>query len=156
LFERRIMGKFLGFRLFTPKPVRIVCGAKKLYCDGYTVGNNPSTIGGYVIADHRGKNIFSLEETDDNGAITNNEMELMGLFYACCIADNNYCISTDSKNNIYWTKRPVSKVRPDLMPLAILIAGIIREKNLKLIWEKRDKNLAGKYIEKKKLECGIM
>lgn len=126
----------------------------KLYSDGYTVKENPAVEGGFVVADDWGEIIIHKVVVDPKGQknITNNEMELLGLLYACMYANNGDEIETDSKNNIAWINRPNSKVRMDLMPIARSIDILRKQKNLLIFWKGRETNQAGIWIENNNLE----
>jgi len=121
-----------------------------LYTDGYTIRANPSEEGGgFVVIDKKG--IIHHQEIAKKG-FTNNEAELLGLLYAVSIATRASYVSTDSQNSLAWVKSGKPKARPDLQPIAQMIKSIIKLKKLNVIWQGRDDNLAGIYIEKMQYE----
>lgn len=127
------------------------------YSDGYTIRANPSNAGGFVVADKEGsivchKHLVGDIQDVSVKTITNNEMELLGLLYACMYAPDNSLIETDSRNNIAWIKNPKSKARPDLMPVAKTIKILQQAKNLSIIWRPRETNKAGIWIENNNFE----
>lgn len=121
----------------------------KYYTDGFNIKKNPSDIGGgFTVSDEEG-NIIS-RETIYKSKFTNNEAELLGVFNCAkssCVPYDT--ISTDSKNTLAWLKTPrMNKIaRQDLMEIIIECKKIIKEKNIELIWEPREFNLAGIYNE---------
>lgn len=120
----------------------------KYYTDGYMIGGNPSKIGGgYTIVDENNNLIERKEIIQVN--FTNNEAEILGILNAMKLAEYEDTVSTDSKCCLLWTNKGMSKSRPDLFPLIQECKTLLKEKNINLIWEGRDFNLAGIYNEKK-------
>ena len=121
---------------------------KRLYSDGYTIHKNPSDVGGgYVVMDEFEQILASVEVLKKG--MTNNEAELLGVLKATELAMEGDTIITDSMNTLAWVLSPKRKIkaRPDLKPQADLAYYNIQTKNLKLIQEPRETNLAGNYIE---------
>jgi ribonuclease HI len=119
----------------------------KYYTDGFTLNKNPSPIGGgYTIFDTYGliKTVTIIKK-----GFTNNEGELLGLNECVKFADKMSTISVDSKCIISWVKKGKSKSRPDLTDIILETRNLIKDKNIFLIWESRDRNLAGIYNESK-------
>lgn len=116
------------------------------YSDGFTIDSNPGSKGGYTITDSSGK-LLKTTIIKKNG-FTNNEAELLGV-YNCvktfCV--NGDTVITDSMNNIYWCKSGFSKTRLDLNGVISKCKKLIKKKNINLVWEGRDGNLAGQYNE---------
>lgn len=123
----------------------------KLHSDGYTIFSNPSNIGGgYSVFSEYGELLKTkrIEKTN----FTNNEAELLGLLSAVRIAKDGDEIITDSKNSIAWVNRGFAKARPDLNEKVRKIVDLVKRKNLKITWERRESNLAGNYNESLKIE----
>lgn len=122
----------------------------KYYVDGYCFLKNPSpTGGGYTIVDQNNNVIISKNKFKKN--FTNNEAELLACYEALKLAGKGDIISTDSKNTIQWImsmKKPRKKrKRKDLDPIKKKCRELLISKRIHLIWEPRDKNLAGRYNE---------
>lgn len=114
----------------------------KYYTDGFMEKCNPSpTGGGYTITNDMG--VVICRDVIKKQWLTNNEAETMGIFKAIELASPMDIISTDSKICLTWAKYGWSKARPDLNDVLGVCRKLIKEKNLVLIWERRDKNLAG-------------
>ena len=119
----------------------------KWYIDGFTIGGNPSSVGGgFTVLDENNKLIK--QEQIFKEKFTCNEGELLGMLYATKIASENDTIITDSKNTIFWVKSGRPKARPDLTQQASEAKEMIEQKNLIIEWCGRDKNLAGIYNDK--------
>ena len=118
----------------------------KLYTDGYTIGRNPSKIGGGFVVMNEFKEVLAMNEIKKEG-MTNNEVELLGVLEASKMALRGDEIITDSMNTYWWVMRRKCKARPDLRPQAEEAYKNICDKGLKLIQQGRDTNLAGNYIE---------
>lgn len=118
----------------------------KYYTDGYLRVSNPSPIGGgYTIID---ENNVLIERTEiRKSPFTNNEAEILGLLNAMKHASIEDEISTDSMCCISWVFRGISKSRPDLHNLLQECSQLRKQKELNIIWEGRDFNLAGIYNE---------
>lgn len=113
------------------------------HVDGFLYGPNPSDIGGgFTICDETGKVIKRVERLKKN--FTNNEAELLAVAEAAIISFVGDTIITDSQNTISWIKNPKgNKARPDLADVCRLTDALIKAKQLKLEWKRRDENLAG-------------
>jgi ribonuclease HI len=119
---------------------------KIIYSDGFTIGKNPSSIGGgYLLADENG-NVIKKQQFN-KPKYSNNEAELMGVVEATKIIENGGEIYTDSMNTIRWIKSCKFKARPDLKQFGMEAKINILEKNLQLIFIPREENLAGQIIE---------
>ena len=124
----------------------------KYYVDGFTIASNPSKLGfGYTITDESGIVLqresyrCSLEV-----AATNNDAEFVGLWKAIELAPAGSTISSDSVVCIHWAERGKSyknRVRQDLQPLRKYLYGLLKDKDIHLVWERRNFNLAGQYNE---------
>lgn len=128
----------------------------KYYTDGFTKLRNPSPIGGgYSIFDEN--NTMIVVENIDKVGMTNNEAELLGMHRTICIAQDGDTISTDSMNTIAWlrTKKKNKIARQDLLWIIEACREHLEHKNINIIWEGRDYNLAGIYNEKKGIDTGI-
>lgn len=120
---------------------------KILYADGFNIGNNPSKIGGgYTITDEHGTVIMRQTIYKENW--TNNEAELLGVLEALKLADSGAEVYTDSMNTIHWVKSGRPKARPDLTPQAQEANNLVKRKNIKLLFIRREENLAGLENEK--------
>lgn len=121
----------------------------KYYSDGFLGSKNPSNKGGYTIVNQ--ENVLVLQEKIFKQHLTVNEVELLGVYNALKIADNDDVISTDSQNTLKWinniNKKKRKKVRIDLDPIKLECYNLMISKKIKLIWERRDKNLAGIWNE---------
>jgi len=123
----------------------------KYYIDGYTELGNPSpTGGGYTITDSKGK-VLITKRVKKKG-LTSNEAEMLGLYRALRKCKKGDVISTDSQNNISWVSNGRSKSRPDLNELLYKCFFVRNKKWIEVIWEPREKNLAGIYNENEKLD----
>lgn len=119
----------------------------KFYTDGWMMGSkNPSPYGGgFTVTDEKG-NVVIREEINQEG-FTNNEAEIRGIKFALEYAVKGDTVSTDSMCCLTWVRKGRSKARPDLYELLQECNFILKEKNINLIWEGRDNNLAGIYNE---------
>ena len=111
------------------------------------VSNPSETGGGFVVMNELGENLA--EEIILKKGFTNNEAELKGVLKATELAGEFDTIVTDSRNTIAWimSKKRKMKARPDLKEFADKALTNILDKNLELIWEGRETNKAGIYIE---------
>ena len=129
----------------------------KLYSDGYCLESNPNKIGGgYTIVD---ENEVLIETKCFLRHMTNNEAELLGCLRALELAENEDTIIVDSMNTIRWilnirkllekpkSKKSKRRARKDLDNIKLEAHDLAKKKNIKIIWESRDKNLAGAYNE---------
>lgn len=130
----------------------------KYYSDGFLFLSNPSTIGGgftIINEDHQ----LIVNERIMKSGLTNNEAELMGVYNALKIAAENDTVSTDSNVILLWVtrwgKKKKKNARKDLEPFKAESFKLMNEKNINLIWEPREKNLAGIYNEDAGLDNGI-
>ena len=120
----------------------------RYHIDGFTVGANPSTEGGYTITDQCGnilKQKFVKSEVDSK-PLTNNYTEFLALHD--CLKE--FCkegdtILTDSKNNINWANLhfPRKSKRRDLIPMAQKVNILLKKLNINLEWVSREDNWAG-------------
>lgn len=119
----------------------------KYYTDGWMKGSkNPSPYGGgWTIMKEDGELIRFIDIKKPN--FTNNEAEVKGIIEALNIAEKNDCISTDSMCCLTWINSGKSKARPDLNEILKEGKRILKEKNINLMWEAREFNLAGHYNE---------
>lgn len=118
----------------------------KYFVDGFTIGKNPSDIGGgFTVVDENRKLVY--REQINKGNFTNNEGELLGIAFAAALASPGDEIISDSNCAIIWAKAGFAKARPDLSPKCNTAKNFIGFKNLKLEWCPRHLNLAGLYNE---------
>lgn len=118
----------------------------KYYTDGYMIGGNPSSYGGgYTIVREDGQLIVR-QEIQKN-PFTNNEAEILGILNAIKYAKPKDQISTDSMCCLTWANQGKSKARPDLKELLQEVKRLKIEKNINLMWEGREFNLAGIHNE---------
>lgn len=120
----------------------------KYYSDGFLTSQYPNNKGGGFTVMNL-KNELIIRENIIKLGITNNEVELLGCIYALTIAENGDTVSVDSKNTIAWITNPFKKkrARKDLDEFKNLGYKIINSKDIKLIWEPREVNMAGWYNE---------
>lgn len=119
----------------------------KYYCDGYTLLDNPSRVGGgYSIVDESGKLIT--HQVIKQEGFTNNDAEIQGALATLEMASEGDTISTDSFCVITWINGGKSKARPDLLETLQRCKKLREEKKINLTWEGRDFNLAGHFNEK--------
>jgi len=119
----------------------------KYYIDGFTLGGNPGHGGGYTIVNEYGDLIE--QKTHYKQGYTNNEGEVHGLKRAIQIAKQGDIISTDSQNNLYWLCSGSSETRKDLNDLLSESKSLLNGSEIKIIWERREYNLAGILNENK-------
>lgn len=119
----------------------------KYFVDGFVVGANPSEIGGgFTIVDEN-NNFISRKMMNKKG-FTNNDGEILGMYFALKHCKENDTISSDSQTAIGWVNRTYSKSRKDLNTLLRACQMLMSEKKVTIIWEGRDDNLAGVFNEK--------
>lgn len=118
----------------------------KYYSDGFTIKGNPSLLGGgfSVVDEH---NTLIVRHNVLKEGFTNNEGELLGVLYILEKCEKGDLISTDSMNTIYWIRSGYSKARPDLIEVIQKAKKLKKDKNVEIIFETREKNLAGVYNE---------
>lgn len=124
----------------------------KYYSDCFVIGrHNPSKVGGgyRVLNDY---NQVVSEETIYKYGFTNNEGELLGVQKALEIAQERDVVSTDSKVVMSWVRSGNPKARPDLKYISQQCKRLVVQKNIRLIWEGRENNLAGIYNEEQQLK----
>lgn len=115
------------------------------YVDGFTIGGNPSRIGGgFTVLDQAGNLI---ERREVRRYFTNNEGELLGIAYAISKAEPADEIRTDSQCAVAWVNNGWSKARPDLGELCAESRRVLERKGLVLRWVRREQNLAGVWNE---------
>lgn len=118
----------------------------KYYTDGFMIGKNPSTLGGgYTIVDE--DNNLIRREVIERIGYTNNEAELKGVLETLKICKEEDQVSTDSMCILSWVHAGRSKVRPDLNQMMAEAQELKLRKNVNLMWERRDFNLAGRLNE---------
>lgn len=118
----------------------------KYYCDGFLYGANPSDYGGgYSIVDEE-NNLIVRQEVLKVG-LTNNEAEILGILNAMKYAKEGDQVSTDSMCCLSWVNMGKSKARADLSELLKECLALRDEKNINLMWESRNFNLAGVFNE---------
>lgn len=123
----------------------------KYYSDGFTIAASPSKIGGgYRVLNDL--NQLVSEETIYKYGFTNNEGELLGVEKALQIAQERDIVSTDSKVVMSWVRSGNPKARPDLKEVVQHCHKMVLEKNVRLLWEGRENNLAGIYNEEQQLK----
>jgi ribonuclease HI len=123
----------------------------KYYSDGFILEHNPSKRGGgYTIFDEDDNKI---ETRCFLRPMTNNEAELLGVVRALEIAKKGDMIVTDSQNTIRWIlsmrhkKLKKKRARKDLDDIKKKAYLLSTEKNISVVWEQRDTNLAGQFNE---------
>lgn len=118
----------------------------KIYCDGYTIGANPSNVGGGFVVMNEDLQILSHFEIKKSH-FTNNEAELLAALKAMELAEPYDEIITDSTNTVAWITKCKVKARPDLLPFAIKARDFLTTKHLDFYQRPREENLAGIHIE---------
>ena len=119
----------------------------EIHFDGFTIGHQPSNIGGgYSIVDQY-NNILVARKVILKTHFTSNEGELQGCLAAAELASWGDTLITDSMNTFYWVRSGNPKARPDLKGVAQAAKRAIQEKNLTLEWRRREENLAGHFNE---------
>ena len=116
----------------------------KLYCDGFTLGSNPSLRGGgYTICQENGELVKT--ETIQKLGFTNNEGEVMGIIEALRLLKEGGEVITDSYCAMRWVINGRAKPRPDLSELLLEGHKLLLGKKITLV--PREKNPAGEYNE---------
>ena len=114
----------------------------KYYSDGFMYQSNPSPIGGgFTVTDEIG-NLIHREVIKKEG-LTNNEAEVRGILQAMEIAEHKDSVSTDSMCCLTWARKGSAKPRPDLYEVLQRCKFLLNDKELNLMWEAREFNLAG-------------
>lgn len=118
----------------------------KYFVDGFVMGANPSKLGGgFTIVDEA--NRFIMRRRLMRAGFTNNDGEILGIYFALKHAAAYDTISSDSKCAIWWAEAGRSKKRKDLSRMLTECRQMIQEKKITLVWEGRDDNLAGIFNE---------
>lgn len=116
------------------------------YTDGFTIGGNPSSVGGgYTIVDEHNNLIET--RVIEKEAFTNNEAELLGVLEGLRLCKPGDKIITDSMNTVYWIKSGNPKKRPDLKDLCEEAKRLVEQKQVIVEHQPRESNLAGIYNE---------
>lgn len=122
---------------------------EKLYCDAGTKNNGRPNQRCVIVV------------TNDNGDIliekwignkTNNEGELAAIRAACNLikkGEKNTVISSDSDLSVKLVNLEWFAKKEHLKPQVYDTIAIVRKKNVNLLWEPRNKNKAGVYLEEK-------
>lgn len=112
---------------------------KKTYVDGYLVYSNPSNKGGITIANENEIKTYSINQD----GLTNNQVEIMacivGMFEKGKVIVSDSQLAVNCLNGIWEVKQEFLK------PLVSLGKIILKIRKKRLIWERRDTNLAGIY-----------
>ena len=117
----------------------------RYFVDGFTVGSNPSRVGGgFTVVD---ENNNLIERREVRRYFTNNEGELLGISFAVHLAQPGDEVITDSQCAQAWVRAGRSKARPDLSELCSTTKSVAAEKHLQIRWVRRENNLAGIYNE---------
>jgi ribonuclease HI len=121
------------------------------HVDGFAIADNPSPIGGgYTIIDENGELVERWYEKKKG--MTNNEVELRGLFVAAAYVRTGDTIITDRSNSLVLYCAGKSKARPDINPTIIGIHRRLAGKTVFVKWWPREEHLAGRYNEKHKFK----
>lgn len=125
----------------------------KFYTDGFTKLKNPSPQGGGYTIINENNEVLVVENIDKVG-FTNNEGELLGVWHALHLCGEFDVISTDSMNTIAWlrTNKLQKVARQDLLDIIKECKDLVAEKQVNIIWEGREHNLAGIYNEQNKID----
>jgi ribonuclease HI len=116
------------------------------YVDGFVLDRNPSPRGGgFTVVNERNEHIIT--HTIMQPGFTNNDGELLAIGYAAHIAQMGDTIITDSQPAMWWVRTGMPKKRQDLRPIASRIRTWVRAKQLNVVWERRETNLAGHHNE---------
>lgn len=125
------------------------------HTDCFVYGGNPSYKGGgFTITDDKGNLIYQQEVL--KRGFTNNEGELLGVWYATKLASHGDTIVTDSQNTIAWTKSGNPKARPDLRAIAAEAKTLVFIKSLNIVWRPRELNMAGVWNEEHKAHMSLL
>lgn len=120
----------------------------KYFTDGWMKVKNPSPYGGGFTVINEDGDLIRYEDIKQPN-FTNNDAEILGIVWTlehCQMFDE---ISTDSMCCLSWINGGKSKARPDLNDMLLKGQTLMKEKNVNLMWEGRDFNLAGIYNEDK-------
>jgi ribonuclease HI len=115
---------------------------QSLYCDGSGWNGKES---GVVVTDENGE-VQYVEFSPIQR--TNNECEYIAFLKACELAFTNAEIFSDSQVVVFQIIGDYRIKDEKFLPYATKIRKIIVAKNLHIGWIERNKNVAGKYIEK--------
>jgi len=112
----------------------------KIYSDGYSNSGGS----GYVLCDENG---IVIAHYVSHKHLTNNEAEYEGVLRACQEIDNGGTIYTDSKL-VEGQLMHLWKVnKKEIFNYVVRCKHLINSKNLRVVWVRRDANLAGVLIE---------
>jgi len=116
------------------------------YCDGYQIDGNPGTQGGATVVRLDDNKVY--KSTYKRDKVTNNEVELDAAILAAVNAKKGDTIITDSKLVVLYGTRDKTRAKskfPELKFRGKKLSKLLKEKELNIIWEPRDNNLAGIY-----------
>lgn len=114
---------------------------KKTHVDGFLKGSNPASQGGITICDEEDCESFFIEQNN----LTNNQVEII----ACIMGmlKRRKLIVSDSQIAVNCLNGKWKSREEKLQPLVNLGKLILKERKKKLVWKKREKNLAGIHNE---------
>ena len=114
---------------------------KKTFVDGYLKGQNPSNEGGATICLYDDCKSYNIKQE----GLTNNQVEII----ACILGmlEKRKIIISDSQIAVNCLNGTWKSHEEYLQPLVNLGRIILQLKKKKLVWERRDTNLAGIYNE---------
>lgn len=115
---------------------------QSLYCDGSGWNGKES---GVVVTDENGEVQYIEFSTIQR---TNNECEYIAFLKACELAFTNAEIFSDSQLVVFQIIGDYKIKEERFVPFVSKIRKLIIAKNLHIGWIERNKNVAGKYIEK--------
>jgi ribonuclease HI len=115
--------------------------------DGFVLDRNPSPRGGGFTVVREHDNQLIVNHFIMRVGFTNNDGELLAIAYAAHKAEPGDTIVTDAQCMTYWCKSGACGARPDLTPIAAKVKRWMKDKNLTLVWKRRNDNLAGLFNE---------
>ncbi len=115
----------------------------KYYCDGGGFNGEHSRWG---IVDEN-KSLIMYAKIFGHDSVTNNVAEYSAVINALVIAKDGDIISSDSQVVIYQLTGKYTCKADHLKPLQKIGLHLLSMKNVRLMWEPRNKNLAGKFLD---------
>lgn len=116
---------------------------RKLYCDGHFIDRKP----GYSIVNSEGTLIDTNRCPSNFPALDAIDAEIWAIIVALEMSEKGDLVSTDSMAALSSVNGGRSKTRPFLDEWLWRAHNLMIDKNINLMWERREFNLAGQFNE---------